>query len=137
MNTLPAADPFDNPPHRAAIACPNQTPNTTLMVNCSCQGVAIVVRRGGEGEVVGSLQIKGEEVTTLAETVRNLEVKIRLINQKLRVTEQTLNEKEGDHTGKEDKLHQENNSLRERISALSDSIANYKESQEFVKKEIT
>ncbi|GJS94528.1 hypothetical protein Tco_0801496 [Tanacetum coccineum] len=93
-------------------------------------------------DLKGDLQIKGEEVTTLAETDYenvgvNIEVKIRLINQKLRVTEQTLNEKEGDHTGKEDKLHQENNSLRERISALSDSIANYKESQEFVKKEIT
>ncbi|GKC68530.1 hypothetical protein Tco_1101128 [Tanacetum coccineum] len=88
-------------------------------------------------DLKGDLQIKGEEVTTLAEIVRNLEVKIRLTNQKLRVTEQTLNKKEGDHTGKEDKLHQENNSLRERISALSDSIANYKESQEFVKKETT
>ncbi|KAK9059326.1 hypothetical protein SSX86_021945 [Deinandra increscens subsp. villosa] len=72
------------------------------------------------------LEINGDEVHTLTETVRNLEVKIRLSTQKLRVTEQLLNETEHEHAAKEEKMHQENKSLMEKISTLSQTITDIK-----------
>lgn len=77
-------------------------------------------------DLKSDLEIKGDEICTLTETVRNLEVKIRLSNQKLRVTEQMLNETEHDHATKEEKLHQENKILMDKISTLSQTISNVK-----------
>ncbi|CAH1453607.1 unnamed protein product [Lactuca virosa] len=80
-------------------------------------------------DLKNDLEIKGDEVNTLTETVRNLEVKIRLSNQKLRITEQLLHETEHDHATKEQKLHQQNKTLIEKISTLSETIS-------FMKKEV-
>ncbi|KAI7751706.1 hypothetical protein M8C21_004344, partial [Ambrosia artemisiifolia] len=77
-------------------------------------------------DLKSDLEIKGDEINTLTETIRNLEVKIRLSTQKLRVTEQTLSETEHEHATKEEKLHQENKSLVEKISTLSQTIADIK-----------
>ncbi|XP_023742707.1 COP1-interactive protein 1 [Lactuca sativa] len=80
-------------------------------------------------DLKNDLEIKGDEVNTLTETVRNLEVKIRLSNQKLRITEQLLHETEHDHSTKEQKLHQQNKTLIEKMSTLSETIS-------FMKKEV-
>ncbi|KVH91822.1 COP1-interactive protein 1 [Cynara cardunculus var. scolymus] len=77
-------------------------------------------------DLKSDLEIKGDEINSLSETVRNLEVKIRLANQKLRVTEQMLNETEHDHARREEKLHQENKDLTDKISTLSETIISVK-----------
>ncbi|KAI3691836.1 hypothetical protein L6452_31638 [Arctium lappa] len=77
-------------------------------------------------DLKSDLEIKGDEINSLTETVRNLEVKIRLTNQKLHVTEQMLNETEHDYARKEEKLHQENKSLTDKISTLSETIVSVK-----------
>lgn len=89
-------------------------------------------------DLKSDLEIKGDEIYSLTETVRNLEVKIRLSNQKLRVTEQMLNETEHDHATKEEKLHQENKILMDKISTLSQTITSVKrEVQENVNEMLT
>nr|XP_043628682.1 COP1-interactive protein 1-like [Erigeron canadensis]XP_043628683.1 COP1-interactive protein 1-like [Erigeron canadensis] len=89
-------------------------------------------------DLKSDLEMRGDEINTLTETVRNLEVKIRLANQKLRVTEQMLNETEHDHATKEEKLHQENKTLMDKMSTLSQTITAIKqEVQEKVHETLT
>lgn len=75
------------------------------------------------------LEMKGDEVSTLVENVRNLEVKLRLSNQKLRVTEQVLTEKEDSQGSRDEKFQQGLRSLEERVGSLSASVAIYREAQ--------
>ncbi|KAL4565452.1 hypothetical protein LXL04_029548 [Taraxacum kok-saghyz] len=77
-------------------------------------------------DLKSDLEIKGEEVNTLTETVRNLEVKIRLSTQKLHVTEQLLTETDHNHATKYQKLHQQNQILTEKISNLHETITSMK-----------
>ncbi|GKC89080.1 pentatricopeptide repeat-containing protein [Tanacetum coccineum] len=48
-------------------------------------------------DLISDLEIKGDELNTLTEMIRDLEVEIRLANQKLRVTEHVLNGTENKH----------------------------------------
>ncbi|KAF2313431.1 hypothetical protein GH714_010962 [Hevea brasiliensis] len=69
------------------------------------------------------LEVKGDDLNTLVENVRNIEVKLRLSNQKLRVTEQLLAEKEESSRKAEASYQQELRVLEERIATLSGIIA--------------
>ncbi|XP_056173619.1 COP1-interactive protein 1-like [Syzygium oleosum] len=71
--------------------------------------------------------LKEEEISSLTENVRNIEVKLRLSNQKLRVTEQLLTEKEESFRKAEAKFQLEQRALEERIASLCETIASNKE----------
>ncbi|KAG8661879.1 COP1-interactive protein 1 [Manihot esculenta] len=73
------------------------------------------------------LEVKGDELNTLVDYVRNIEVKLRLLNQKLRVTEQLLTEKEESFRKAEANFQQELKVLEERIATKSRIIATTKE----------
>ncbi|KAL8138801.1 hypothetical protein V2J09_004802 [Rumex salicifolius] len=60
------------------------------------------------------IEMDKDELMTIEEKNRNLEVMLRLSNQKLRVTEQLLSEKEASH-----------NALEEKIIALSQTLESY------------
>uniref|UniRef100_A0A6M2EW59 NAB domain-containing protein n=1 Tax=Populus davidiana TaxID=266767 RepID=A0A6M2EW59_9ROSI len=68
------------------------------------------------------LEVKGDELHTLVENARNIEVKLRLSNQKLRVTEQLLTENEDAFRKAEEKYQQEQRVLEERVAVLSGII---------------
>ncbi|RDX95345.1 hypothetical protein CR513_22152, partial [Mucuna pruriens] len=79
------------------------------------------------------LEEKGDEIGTLFENVRMLEVKLRLSNQKLRVTEQLLSEKEESFRKTEEKFQQDQRELEDRIATLSAIIsANHEAFDEIV-----
>ncbi|XP_054824047.1 COP1-interactive protein 1-like [Prosopis cineraria] len=69
------------------------------------------------------LELKTDEIGTLLENIRNIEVKLRLSNQKLRVTEQLLSEKEENFRKAEEKFQQDQKKLEDRIATLSGIIA--------------
>ncbi|KAK4758541.1 hypothetical protein SAY87_019842 [Trapa incisa] len=69
-----------------------------------------------------TLELKGDELGTVIENVRNIEVKLRLSNQKLRVTEQLLTEKEDIFRAAESNYQQEIGVLEERVAELSEAI---------------
>lgn len=68
------------------------------------------------------LEVKGDELSTLLDNVRQIEVKLRLSNQKLRVTEQLLAEKEEAFRKAEAKFFEEQRMLEQRIATLSGII---------------
>lgn len=74
------------------------------------------------------LEVKGDELSTLVEEVRNIEVKLRLSNQKLRVTEQLLSEKEESYRRAEERFQQENRALEGKVAVLSEVITSNNES---------
>lgn len=74
------------------------------------------------------LEVKGDELSTLVEEVRNIEVKLRLSNQKLRVTEQLLSEKEESYKRAEERFQQENRALEGQVAVLSEVITSNNES---------
>ncbi|KAG8375076.1 hypothetical protein BUALT_Bualt10G0062600 [Buddleja alternifolia] len=83
------------------------------------------------------LEMKADEMSTVVENMRNIEVKQRLSSQKLRITEQVLGEKEETHQSKVDWLKEEQKLLKERITILSGIIATYKEAQVKIVTEIS
>ncbi|KAF5734765.1 leucine-rich repeat-containing protein [Tripterygium wilfordii] len=74
-------------------------------------------------ELRRDVEVKGDELNTLVDYVRTLEVKLRLSNQKLRVTEQLLTEKEESFRDNEAKFLEEQKILEERITSLAQSLA--------------
>ncbi|KAI4369804.1 hypothetical protein MLD38_018208 [Melastoma candidum] len=72
------------------------------------------------------LELKGDEISSLMENVRTIEVKHRLSNQKLQVTEQLLTEREESFRIAEAKYQQEQRALEEKIAALSEILVTYR-----------
>ncbi|XP_023552235.1 COP1-interactive protein 1-like isoform X2 [Cucurbita pepo subsp. pepo] len=68
------------------------------------------------------LEVKSDEINSLVENARTIEVKLRLSNQKLRVTEQLLTEKEEIFRKAELKYQKERKLLEERIHGLSATV---------------
>ncbi|CAI9772075.1 unnamed protein product [Fraxinus pennsylvanica] len=84
-----------------------------------------------------NLEMKGDEVSTLIENLRNNEVKLRLTSQKLRITEQLLAEKEDSHRSKEEKFQEEQKLLVERVATMTGTIETYRKAQLNTAKEIS
>ncbi|XP_022931297.1 COP1-interactive protein 1-like isoform X1 [Cucurbita moschata] len=72
------------------------------------------------------LEVKSDEINSLVENARTIEVKLRLSNQKLRVTEQLLTEKEEIFRKAELKYQKERKLLEERIHGLSATVVTNK-----------
>ncbi|KAL9664218.1 hypothetical protein QQ045_019617 [Rhodiola kirilowii] len=69
------------------------------------------------------LDTKVDELGSLTDFIRNIEVRLRLRNQKLRVTEQLLTEKEEIHKTTMQKLNSEIKFLQDRVATLSAAVS--------------